>query len=89
MCLQKPIFAPEPPASDDLSQFFEECRNPPNLDMFSSGNVMDINAALVSYDISQRVGVELEVTSEWSTELEVTDNDLWGTPLEVMSGTLS
>ena len=48
MCQQKPIFAPEPPASDDLSQFFEECRNPPSLDMFSSGNVMDVNAALVS-----------------------------------------
>ena len=69
-CLQKPIFAPEPPASDDLSQFFEECRNPPNLDMFSSGNVMDVSAALVSYNLSQEVTCG-DLNIECGTELEL------------------
>ena len=70
-CLQKPIFAPEPPASDDLSQFFEECRNPPNLDMFSSGNVMDVSAALVSYSLSQEVTCGEDLNIECGTELEL------------------
>ena len=46
--LQKPVFAPDSQPSDDLGQFFQECKNPPNLDMFSGPTALDINSALVS-----------------------------------------
>jgi hypothetical protein len=43
----KPAFASECSPNNNIGQFFEECRNPPSLDMFRSSNIVDINTALV------------------------------------------
>ena len=45
---QRPAFASHSSSSSDVNKFFEDCKYPPMLDLFSSEDGLDVQEALVS-----------------------------------------
>ena len=48
---QRPAFASHSSSSSDVNKFFEDCKYPPVLDLFSSEDGLDVQEALVSMNL--------------------------------------
>ena len=44
---QRPAFASHNSSSSDVNKFFEDCKHPPTLDLFTSDDGLDVQEALV------------------------------------------
>ena len=59
LCTQRPAFASHNSSNSDVNKFFEDCKHPPTLDLFTSEDGLDVQEALVRIHLCLLLECEL------------------------------